>query len=99
MAAQTRLKLTAQYQACFSHETDHFIFPLLDGQGEANKAYNEDDWMEPEVLNAYGKSKTMAEKAAWEYVKELPGIIKQVQTFKKTWLIVTNLVLLFAITI
>ena len=29
--------------------------------------------MEPDTLNAYGKSKTMAEKAAWEYVKELPG--------------------------
>lgn len=42
------------------------------GQGEANKSYNEEDWMEPETLNAYGKSKTMAEKAAWEYVKELP---------------------------
>lgn len=29
--------------------------------------------MEPEKLNAYGKSKTLAEKAAWDYVKELPG--------------------------
>lgn len=42
------------------------------GQSEANKAYTEEDWMEPDTLNAYGKSKTMAEKAAWEYVKELP---------------------------
>ena len=49
-------------------------FCRTDGQGEANKAYNEEDWMELEALNAYGKSKTMAEKAAWEYVKELPGI-------------------------
>ena len=53
---------------CLSH------FWRTDGQGEANKAYNEEDWMELEALNAYGKSKTMAEKAAWEYVKELPGI-------------------------
>lgn len=29
--------------------------------------------MEAEKLNAYGKSKTLAEKAAWDYVKELPG--------------------------
>lgn len=42
------------------------------GQSEPNKTYTEEDWMEPDTLNAYGKSKTMAEKAAWEYVKELP---------------------------
>ncbi|XP_022337706.2 uncharacterized protein LOC111133530 [Crassostrea virginica] len=36
------------------------------------KTYTEEDWMEPEKLNAYGKSKTLAEKAAWDYVKELP---------------------------
>lgn len=29
--------------------------------------------MEAEKLDGYGKSKVMAEKAAWEYVKELPG--------------------------
>jgi hypothetical protein len=29
--------------------------------------------MEPEGLDAHGKSKVMAEKAAWDYVKELPG--------------------------
>jgi nucleoside-diphosphate-sugar epimerase len=29
--------------------------------------------MEAEKLDGYGKSKLMAEKAAWDYVKELPG--------------------------
>ena len=59
------------------------ILVCTDGQGEANKAYTEEDWMEPETLNAYGKSKTMAEKAAWEYVKELPGIKKNRYTFRR----------------
>ena len=40
---------------------------------DTTKTYTEEDWMEPEKLNAYGKSKTLAEKAAWDYVKELPG--------------------------
>ena len=49
----------------------HF-FPGGPGADTA-KTYTEEDWMEPEKLNAYGKSKTLAEKAAWDYVKELPG--------------------------
>lgn len=57
------------------HKVLLILHIFADGQGELNKAYNEEDWMEPESLNAYGKSKTMAEKAAWEYVKELPGMI------------------------
>lgn len=40
---------------------------------DTTKTFTEEDWMEPEKLNAYGKSKTLAEKAAWDYVKELPG--------------------------
>ncbi|XP_061170792.1 uncharacterized protein LOC133180267 [Saccostrea echinata] len=39
---------------------------------DTSKTFTEEDWMEPEKLNAYGKSKTLAEKAAWDYVKELP---------------------------
>lgn len=42
------------------------------GQADATKVYTEEDWMEPEKLDGYGKSKVMAEKAAWDYVKELP---------------------------
>jgi len=47
---------------------------FVDGQSEPNKVYNEEDWMDAEKLDGYGKSKLMAEKAAWEYVKELPGM-------------------------
>lgn len=42
---------------------------------DPNKVFNEEDWTDPEKLDAYGKSKTLAEKAAWDYVKELPGIL------------------------
>lgn len=46
--------------------------------GEASvdpeKSYNEEDWTNSEAtdLDAYTKSKVLAEKAAWDYVKELP---------------------------
>lgn len=40
---------------------------------DPNKVFTEEDWTDPEKLDAYGKSKTLAEKAAWDYVKELPG--------------------------
>ncbi|KAK3866488.1 hypothetical protein Pcinc_027986 [Petrolisthes cinctipes] len=41
---------------------------------EADKVYNEESWtdMESPTLDAYTKSKAAAEKAAWDYVKELP---------------------------
>lgn len=37
--------------------------------------YTEEDWADPEspTIDAYSKSKTLAEKAAWDYLKELPG--------------------------
>lgn len=41
--------------------------------GEEGKVYSEEDWANPDKLDAYAKSKTLAEKAAWEYIKELPG--------------------------
>jgi len=34
--------------------------------------YNEEDWSELEYLDGYDKSKFLAEKAAWEFVKALP---------------------------
>ncbi|XP_076311295.1 uncharacterized protein LOC143225542 isoform X2 [Tachypleus tridentatus] len=41
---------------------------------EEGKVYTEDDWTNTEstTLDLYSKSKTMAEKEAWEFVKELP---------------------------
>lgn len=42
---------------------------------EEGKVYNEEDWTNPEspCLDNYSKSKTLAEKAAWDFVKELKG--------------------------
>ncbi|XP_013789278.1 NADPH-dependent methylglyoxal reductase GRE2-like [Limulus polyphemus] len=40
---------------------------------ENNRVYNEEDWSDPDSpdLNTYGKSKTLAEKTAWEFVDQL----------------------------
>ena len=35
-------------------------------------AMNENDWSEPEICKPYEKSKTLAEKAAWDYLEALP---------------------------
>jgi len=39
-----------------------------------NKTFNEVNWSDPDGnhINAYSKSKTLAEKAAWEFQKKLP---------------------------
>ncbi|XP_076036188.1 uncharacterized protein LOC143022089 isoform X1 [Oratosquilla oratoria] len=41
---------------------------------EADKVYTEEDWSDPEsaTIDPYSKSKVLAEKAAWDFVKELP---------------------------
>jgi len=56
-----RVLMTSSTAAVLSHS---------DVGGES-KVYNEDDWSDPAKLDPYGKCKTLAEKAAWEYVKEL----------------------------
>uniref|UniRef100_A0A4D5R9U3 Cinnamoyl-CoA reductase 1 n=1 Tax=Scolopendra viridis TaxID=118503 RepID=A0A4D5R9U3_SCOVI len=42
---------------------------------EPGKAYTEEDWTncESKTVGAYSKSKTLAEKAAWDFVKNLEG--------------------------
>ncbi|XP_074657492.1 uncharacterized protein LOC141910679 [Tubulanus polymorphus] len=39
---------------------------------DPEKVYNEEDWGDPEKADAYPKSKISAEKAAWDFIKELP---------------------------
>ncbi|XP_047485902.1 phenylacetaldehyde reductase-like, partial [Penaeus chinensis] len=41
---------------------------------DAEKTYTEEDWTDAEstTIDAYTKSKVVAEKAAWDFVKELP---------------------------
>ena len=43
------------------------------GPGDQNKVFTEEDWSNTDNLEPYAKSKTLAEKAAWEYINELPG--------------------------
>lgn len=56
-----RVLMTSSTAAILSHS---------DAGGD-NKVYNEGDWSDPTKLDPYGKCKTLAEKAAWEYIKEL----------------------------
>ncbi len=35
--------------------------------------YTPKDWSEPDLCGAYQKSKTLAEKAAWDFVRNLKG--------------------------
>lgn len=45
-----------------------------ESSNEEGRVYGEDDWSDisSEDLDAYGKSKTLAENAAWEFVRDLP---------------------------
>ncbi|XP_071545349.1 uncharacterized protein [Panulirus ornatus] len=58
-----RVVLTASFASVFGEPTP-----------EADKVYNEENWTDPEsaTIDSYTKSKTIAEKAAWDFVKELP---------------------------
>jgi nucleoside-diphosphate-sugar epimerase len=40
--------------------------------GEHKSIYTEEDWTNPTVCEPYEKSKALAEKAAWDFVKDLP---------------------------
>eukprot|EP00123_Amoebidium_parasiticum_P014667 comp22587_c0_seq2/m.34599 comp22587_c0_seq2/g.34599 ORF comp22587_c0_seq2/g.34599 comp22587_c0_seq2/m.34599 type:complete len:342 (-) comp22587_c0_seq2:189-1214(-) len=42
-----------------------------DGAVLDTKVFNEDDWTDPTKVDAYTKSKTLAERAAWDFVGDL----------------------------
>ncbi|XP_045119349.1 putative uncharacterized oxidoreductase C513.07 [Portunus trituberculatus] len=60
--AVKRVVLTSSFASVFGESTP-----------DPSKKYNEEDWTDPEstTLDPYTKSKVVAEKAAWEYIKEL----------------------------
>ncbi|XP_076036197.1 uncharacterized protein LOC143022089 isoform X2 [Oratosquilla oratoria] len=64
-AAKTvgKIVMTSCFNAIFAETTP-----------EADKVYTEEDWSDPEsaTIDPYSKSKVLAEKAAWDFVKELP---------------------------
>ena len=46
-------------------------------EADGTKTYTEEDWPEAEkVSDLFAKSKVVAEKTAWDFIKELPGISK-----------------------
>lgn len=46
------------------------------GHPETQRAFTEEDWTDPDdpTVSAYAKSKTLAERAAWDYVAEHPEL-------------------------
>ncbi|KAG9511362.1 putative oxidoreductase [Fragariocoptes setiger] len=45
---------------------------LLGPDSDPNKVYNEEDWVDPDEVEPYSRSKILAEKAAMKFVEELP---------------------------
>ena len=52
-----------------------FVFLSAGGRLGEEKVLTEEDWALEEYCTPYEKSKTLAEKAAWELVKNLPGAV------------------------
>lgn len=51
------------------------FFESIAAGDHTNKAeFNEENWSVEDQCSAYEKSKLLAEKAAWEFVKKLPGV-------------------------
>ena len=48
------------------------------GNSDANgSVFSETDWSDPGSLRSYAKSKVLAERAAWDFVSGLSGILLQ----------------------
>ncbi|XP_065921022.1 uncharacterized protein [Dysidea avara] len=45
---------------------------LVGHPGRSDNTYSEEDWSPPEACAPYERSKTLAERAAWDFVKDLP---------------------------
>lgn len=58
----------------------------LDGKEDPEKKYNEDDWVDPDKVEAYSKSKILAERAAHKFIEDLP----QEEGKRKLELVVIN---------
>lgn len=52
--------------------TSSFAAIMNTKKDQKPEVYNEDVWSDPETGGAYERSKTMAEKAAWDFVEKLP---------------------------
>lgn len=74
-----RLVLTSSLAAVHDVKT-------LDAKSDPDKVYNEDDWVDEDKVEAYSKSKILAEKAAHKFIEDLP----QEDGKKKLELVVIN---------
>lgn len=52
--------------------TSSSVAIMMQNDRDAKEVYTEADWSNLEECHAYDKSKTLAEKAAWDFLKELP---------------------------
>mmetsp|Transcript_23156 Transcript_23156/g.22635 ORF Transcript_23156/g.22635 Transcript_23156/m.22635 type:complete len:233 (-) Transcript_23156:59-757(-) len=64
-------------RACHKHKVRRLvitssIIAITGAKIPEGKVFTEDDWSDSDTENAYDKSKTMAEKAAWDFVRNLP---------------------------
>lgn len=58
----------------------------MDAKSDPEKVYNEDDWVDPDKVEPYSRSKILAEKAAYKFIEELP----QEEGKRKLELVVIN---------
>lgn len=58
----------------------------LDGKQDPEKKYNEDDWVDPDKVEPYSRSKILAERAAHKFIEDLP----QEEGKRKLELVVIN---------
>ena len=60
------------------------------------KVFTEEDWTDTETAkDAYIKAKTLAEKAAWTFVAELPGKLNHKSTHPSLSRLLSSVLLLF----
>lgn len=64
----------------------HDVKTFNDSKPDLDKVYNEDDWVDPDKVEPYSRSKILAEKAAHKFIEDLP----QEDGKKKLELVVIN---------
>lgn len=49
------------------------IVAISENGAEGQTVFTESDWTNAQTAEPYAKSKTLAEKAAWEFIEKLPS--------------------------
>jgi hypothetical protein len=65
-----------------------YFFKCLEGHDaiDSNRIFDENDWtnLDSTDVTNYPRSKTLAERAAWDYVKDIKGIFDQYNVYQFT---------------